>query len=644
MKKSYIAMLGACLLSICFQTLMAQDSKYARANKKYDRLAYVDASDIYLHVAKKGYRSPELLQKLGNTFYFNADYTNAAHWYAELFSLSGSNDGIRPEPIYYLRYSQSLYASGDENGAQEWFDKYAKLVPQKKQMKVAEYNQLIERNSGRYTIQNLEINTSGIDFGASFAGDTLLFASTRDTGTVATRINSWDNRTFLNLYEASINENGSLGNVSKLKRVLKSRFHESSAAVTKDGNTMYFTRNNVTPIKKNGKKETKNLKIYRVMRQANGEWGNLEDLSINSNGFNTAHPALGPDGSKLYFVSDRDGSMGQTDIYVADIKENGSLGTPKNLGPEVNTKGRESFPFVTERNELYFASDGHYGLGGYDVFYMDLSGPMAGALVNVGKPINSEKDDFAFAIDTENKRGYFSSNRPGGKGNDDIYSFVEVKDIAETLKRRVYGKVVDVDTQEPLGNASITVFNGKGDKVYELKTDANGNYSADAINSMSTYRILAEKEKYDSDDVQVVPGNEVNFALKRNTYALAEGADLAKMLNIPMIYFDFGRSDVRPDAEVELQKTLVVMQGHPTLKIDIRSHTDSQGNSAYNLKLSDKRARATMEWLVKNGIERDRLTAKGYGESQLVNRCSNGVPCSEEEHQLNRRSEFIIVE
>ena len=640
-------MLGICLFSICFQTLMAQGDKYDRANKKYDRLAYMDASDVYLYVAKKGYRSPELLQKLGNTFYFNADYTDAAHWYGELFSLLENNDGIQLEPIYYLRFSQSLSASGNENGAQEWFDKYANLVPQEKQRTVAEYNKLIEGNSGRYTIQNLEINTSGIDFGASFDGDRLLFASTRDTGTVATRINSWDNRTFLNLYEAPINENGSLGSASKLKKVLKGRFHESSAALTKEGNTMYFTGNNVTSKKENGKRETKNLKIYRVMRQANGDWGSLEDLSINESGFNTAHPALSPDGSKLYFVSDRAGTIGLTDIFVADINEDGSLGTPKNLGPEVNTKGRESFPFVTERNELYFASDGHYGLGGYDVFYMDLTGPMAGMLLNVGRPINSEKDDFAFAMDTENMRGYFSSNRPGGKGNDDIYGFVEVKDIAEAFKGRLHGKVIDVDTREPLGDVSITIFNGKGDKVEVLKTDADGRYNAALANIMMDYRVLSEKGEYDSDDAQVIWKNgedEVNFALKRNTYALAEGADLAKMLNIQMIYFDFDRSDVRPDADVELQKTLAAMQRYPTLKIDIRSHTDSQGNDSYNMALSDKRAKSTMEWLVKHGIERGRLTAKGYGESQLVNRCSNGVPCSEEEHQLNRRSEFIVVE
>src|SRR5690606_31906860 len=216
--------------------------------------------------------------------------------------------------------------------------------------------------------------------------------------TVATHTSSWDNRTFLNLYEAPIKENGSLGPASKLKEILKSRFHESSATVTKDGKTMYFSRNNITSKEKNRKKEIKNLKIYRAKRQGNEEWGSLEDLSINDKGYNTAHPALSPDGKKLYFVSDREGSLGHTDIFVVDINDNGVLGTPKNLGPKVNTEGRESFPFVTERDELYFSSDGHYGLGGYDVFYINLSGPMAGAPVNVGKPVNSEKDDFAFAI------------------------------------------------------------------------------------------------------------------------------------------------------------------------------------------------------------------------------------------------------
>jgi len=329
-----------------------------------------------------------------------------------------------------------------------------------------------------------------------------------------------------------------------------------------------------------------------------------------------------------------------------DINDNGVLGTPKNLGPKVNTEGRESFPFVTERDELYFSSDGHYGLGGYDVFYINLSGPMAGAPVNVGKPVNSEKDDFAFAIDKEGKKGYISSNRPGGKGNDDMYSIVQVKDIVETLKSRIYGKVLDVDTREPLGNVSITIFNGKGDKIYVLKTDANGDYMADPTNIMLTYRVLSEKGEYDTDDAQIISGNgenEVNFALKRNTYTLTEGVDLAKILNIPMIYFDFDGSDIRPDADVELQKALSVLQRYPALKIDIRSHTDSRGDDAYNRSLSERRARSTMEWLVRNGIDRSRLMAKGYGESQLENPCPNGIPCSEEAHQQNRRSEFIVI-
>lgn len=646
MNKLYIVILGIALFLFNSGSLTAQGGKYTKADKEYDDLAYINASDIYLYVADKGYRSLELLQKLGNTFYFNAEYTEAAHWYGESFSLIGHTDSIQPEPIYYLRYAQSLHASGNRNEAREWFNKYTGLVPQKEQRTVAQYHKLMEKNSGRYIIQNLEVNTSAIDFGASFSGNKLLFASTRDTGTVTTRTSSWDNRTFLNLYEAPINENGSLGPVSKLKGILKSRFHESSATVTKDGNTMYFTRNNITSKEKNKKKETKNLKIYRAKRQGNGEWGDLEDLSINDKGFNTAHPALSPDGKKLYFVSDRKGSVGQTDIFVVEINENGSLGTPENLGPQVNTKGRESFPFVTERDELYFSSDGHYGHGGYDVFYMDLSGTMAGVPINVGKPVNSEKDDFAFAIDKEGKKGYFSSNRPGGQGNDDIYSFVQIKDIAETLKSRIYGKVVDVDTGEPLENAPITILNGKGDKIYMLKTDADGNYMADPTNIMLTYRVLSEKGEYDSDDAQVIAGNgenEVNFALKRNTYTLTEGLDLAKILNIPMIYFDFDGSDIRSDADVELQKALAVLQRYPALRIDIRSHTDSRGDDAYNRSLSERRARSTMEWLVRNGIDRSRLMAKGYGESQLVNHCPNGIPCSEEAHQQNRRSEFIVI-
>src|SRR5690606_3522906 len=228
MNKLYIVILGIALFLFNSGILTAQGRKYAKADKEYDDLAYINASDIYLYVADKGYRSLELLQKLGNTFYFNAEYTEAARWYGESFSLVGRTDSVQPEPIYYLRYSQSLHASGNKNEAREWFKKYTDLVLQKEPRTIAQHHELIEKNSGRYIIQNLEVNTGAIDFGASFSGNKLLFASTRDTGTVATHTSSWDNRTFLNLYEAPIKENGSLGPASKLKGILKSRFHESS--------------------------------------------------------------------------------------------------------------------------------------------------------------------------------------------------------------------------------------------------------------------------------------------------------------------------------------------------------------------------------------------------------------------------------
>jgi len=647
MKKLYIALVGTCLLLCCFQTVMAQVGKYEKANKAYGQLAYLDASDIYRHVAEKGFRSAELLQKLGNSLYFNADYAQAAVWYGELFSHFGKTEGLEQNPIYCLRYAQSLYASGDEKKAKQWFDRYKGLLPPESQGTVTANGLPVDGNPQRYTVENLEVNTSGLDFGASFMGDRLLFASTRDTGTVATHINSWDNRTFLNLYGAAILDNGGLGEVTRLKKVLRSRFHESSPAVTREGDTLYFTRTNVTPKSKKEKKGAKTLKIYRVVRQNNGKWGKPEDLSINGSTFNTAHPALGPKGDRLYFVSDRDGSLGQTDIYVTDILKDGSLGVPQNLGPQINTQGRESFPFVTARNELYFASDGHFGLGGYDVFYTALSGPTARMPINLGAPINSGMDDFAFALDTDKKKGYFSSNRPGGKGNDDIYAFVEHQDIASALMGSLRGTVRDADTGEPLEQVSMTLFNGKGERVGGSKTDAQGNYLFPRVNIGIPYRILSEKEDYDSDDAQFLwaqGADGVDFALKRNSYALVAGADLAKMLNIPLIYFDFGSSQIRPDAAIALQKTLAALERHPGLKIHIRSHTDSQGDDAYNMALSRERARSTLEWLVKNGIARDRLMATGHGESEPVAPCGPGQPCDAAEHQRNRRSELIVME
>jgi len=635
---------GIVLLSmLSFVTVFSQEGKINRADKSYKQLGFIKASEIYEKVANKGYRSVELFEKLGNTYYFNAKYKEAAKWYKELFTLDSS-----VAPVYYRRYAQSLKAVGEDVASKRMFDAYVKRSENvsNSTLTTADYLKMIADNSGRYTLEHLSINTDGIDFGGHVQDGKLIYASTRDTGTFAKRKSSWDGLTFLDLYEVSVDSSGFYGSAVKIKGDVNTRFHESSGCITRDGKTLYFTRNNTTPGMQKEKKAIQHLKIYRATF-IDEKWTQIEDLSINGDHYSTAHPVLSPTEDKLYFVSDRPEAIGATDIFYANIHADGTLGRVENMGNTINTHGRESFPFISDRNELYFSSDGHFGLGGYDVFYIQLSADQEvaeGSLLNVGRPMNSAMDDVAFSIHTPTHKGYISSNRAGGFGYDDIYSFTETKDIRDLIQAEIHGTIIDKSTQEPIANGTVALYDADGTLFTSVVTDANGYYTVTTDRFMS-YSIRASKEGYSTDESYSEKGmesQEINFELERDLYALIEGGDLAKMLGIEEIYFDFDKWNIRSDAEVELQKVLAVMEQYPKLFITINSHTDSRGNAHYNLLLSEKRAQSTKQYLLNHGIDNGRLSAKGYGESKLINQCRNGVQCTEEAHQLNRRSEFII--
>jgi outer membrane protein OmpA-like peptidoglycan-associated protein len=324
--------------------------------------------------------------------------------------------------------------------------------------------------------------------------------------------------------------------------------------------------------------------------------------------------------------------------------ENNKYGTPENVAL-INTEGRESFPFVSSDNELYFASDGHPGLGGHDIFVISLNSLNASDVKNIGAPVNSATDDFAFQIDAATRRGFFSSNRTGGKGNDDIYKFSETKKL--TCDQILVGVITDAETKKVLANTKLTLSGSDMIVVTETTSDANGKYSF-KVTCGKQYYVRAQKESYDVVEKNVIVGKEsgttqLDLELERTLKQVAVGDDLAKLLDIKVIYFDRDKSDIRPDAAFELEKILDVLKQYPSMKIDVRSHTDSRQTHKYNESLSDRRAKSTIQWLIANGISADRLTGKGYGETRLLNKCSDGVDCSEEDHQRNRRSEFIIM-
>jgi len=617
----------------------AQQSKINAADKKYDSYAYIDAIKTYEKVANKGYKSEDMFKKLGNAYYFNSDFEGAAKWYGELFAM---NTAVEPE--YYYRYAQSLKSTGEIEKANKLLGEFNAKNKTDNRAKLYEadvnYLDQIKANSGRYDIENAGINSKYSDYGTFVHDNKVYFASARDTGNFSQRKHKWTGEYFTNLYIANVDS----VKVRKFKSDINTKFHESSPVFTKDGKTVYFTRNNYVKGKK-GKDEEKAtlIKIYSATLE-NGKWTNITDLPFNSDNYSTGHPALSPDEKTMYFASDMPGTSGQSDLYKVNIN-NGSFGTPENLGKTINTEGKETFPFLTDEGEIYFASDGHPGLGGLDVFAGKLSSDgTVSNIQNLGADINSPKDDFAYVIDPESRKGYFSSNKDGGQGSDDIYKFLETKKLR--CIQELNGTITDAKTGAILPGAKVGLY----DNQVVLNTtiaDGSGNYNF-PVECGKTYNVRAEKEEYDTKEVSITIGKvsgktSLPIALDKGVCRVTVGDDLGVCFGIKMIYFDLDKSNIRTEAAIDLEKILVVLNENPSMKLDIRSHTDSRATFKYNESLSDRRAKSTIQWLIKNGVAANRLTGKGYGETQLVNKCADDVPCTEAEHQENRRSEFIIT-
>ena len=627
----------------------AQNGKIKSVEDDYRDFAYVKTSEVLLEVANKGYKSAELFQKLGNSYYFRNDMENAAKWYGELFTM---NEVIDPE--YYFRYALALKGIEDYEESDKWMKKFNELKPDDMRgrafLSKVDYKSNIEELS-RDDIEphNLEINTELSDFGTTEYENGIVFASARGGG----RKYRWNEEPYLDLYLAEKTESG-FGEAKEIQGKVNTKYHESSAVFSPNGKYMFFTRNNFYRLKyKEDGTGVNRLQLYRATLSEDGTWDEIHKVHFNSEDYSVAHPTLNLTGTRLYFASDMPGTFGQSDIFVVDVNDDGTLGEPENLGPSINTEGQESFPFMDTSGNLFFSSTGFPGLGGLDVFKSEeLDQKVEGGsnrdfpIENVGMPVNSSADDFGYYENLVTKRVYFSSNREGGKGSDDIYTF-EVPECEQL----VFGTVQDSKTDELIPNATVILFDGEGKEI-ERKTVGEDAAFEFELDCEMEYLIRGEKETYISDEKRFTTPKkkqelQLQLLLEKDVQEINPCDDLAKILDIPIIYFDFDKSNIRYDAEIELQKVLAVLNKYPTMNIDIRSHTDCRGLADYNERLSDRRAKSTRQYLIDNGIAAERLTAKGYGESQLVNDCgcepTNESSCSEEEHQLNRRSEFIIT-
>ncbi len=618
----------------------SQRGKVAKANKNFDKYSYIDAREVYLKVVEDGYKSAEIYKRLGDTYYYNSEYKSASKWYSSL--LNEFPDDIEPE--YYYRGAQSLKSAGKYTESDEimklFFENGGNDIVAKNFSDHPDYLNSIAENARDFSLDTTSINTELSDFGPSFYGSKVVFSSSKKEEGEKTL--SWNGLPFLDLYQADMDEEGNLSNVTLLDGDVNTKYNESSTAFTKDGKTLYFTRNNFIEGKKGrDSNKTIRLKLYKATKSGDTFWGNVVELPFNGEEFSVAHPALSNNDKRLYFASDMEGTYGQSDLWYVDILEDDSYGEPVNLGATINTEEKETFPFVSDKNKLYFSSDGHVGLGGLDVFVTNLNenGSVTGELTNLGEPTNSAYDDFGFIINEEKRIGYISSNRSGDKGSidDEIYL------INERCVVSINGTVTDIDTGVLLPGAVVSLLDEENQLVDSAIVGSDASYSFIA-DCDKQYSLRGVKTQYTSKEEVVktpIKSGSIVVPLKLKLIGCPPN-DLGCRLTLEPIYFDFDRFNIRPDAEIELAKILAAMREYPELNIHIESHTDSRGDDLYNEILSEKRAQSTLNWLVDQGIDRNRLTAKGYGETQHVNECSNGVKCTEEEHQLNRRSMFII--
>ncbi len=634
------------LTSILIAPGFAQESK-SRAEKDFEDFSYIDAAKEYERKVVKGDDSQETLQRLGDAYYNNVDMANASKWYGQLFSKYERT--LSPE--YIFKYIHSLKGIGNYPLAKALMKIYAEKF-EMTQFEVDQFNDndlaldKIQNLQPQFVVTHLSLNSPFADFGPMFYQDKIIFASSRDSLNLRTRVYQWNEQPYLNLYEADTLQLGSdLVDIRLFGPTINTKYHEAITTFNEAGDLMYFTRNNYT--NKNLERDPEginHLKLYKSQR-SEMDWSPGEEVPFNSVDYSVGQPALDPNGKRLFFVSDMPGGFGQTDIYFVELTDDGGYSEPINLGPTINTSGREMFPFVDDE-KLYFASDGHLGLGGLDVFESALGNGFSKPM-NLGKPLNSKKDDFAFIIDRGRNRGYFSSNRDGGTGDDDIYSFER---LPINCYQTIGGSIRNERNGFPEANAQVFLLDTNGNELAKTKSSRDGIYDFDIrLDCGTTYQIKVEKNGYTggSEDFQTslepYSFNEVPLQIKKLPALIVnEGGQLK--IKIEIIHFDFDKWDIRYDAAVELNKIVFLMNQFPKMIIKIESHTDSRGNDLYNEQLSEKRAQSTKDYIISQGIALDRIeSAIGYGEKQLINRCENGVQCSNDEHDRNRRSEFIIV-
>lgn len=734
------------------QFSIAQKGVLKTADELYGKISYATAAENYEKLRGSKLEDPQMLARLANCYYQMGETVKAE----EVYNLMIKDPSANYEDIY--RYAMTLKENEKYEESEEWLNKFTGL--QASDVRAMQYKgnfnymEDLRAIPERFEINNLDVNTKLTDFGGYYNpnNNEIMFISNRDWEGLTQRDWSGNNLPFLDIFTSKLGSNMQLESEEMFSKRVNTKYHEGPLTYSPNGRRVYFTRNNLG-IKGKHKYDDKgiqNLKLYYADVDSEGKWVNIKEAPYNSQAFSVGHPTVSEDGKTLYFTSDMPGGFGGADIYKATISEgleDVAFGTPVNLGSDINTEGQEMFPWMDLDGNLFFASDGHPGFGGLDVFVAQKAHESSTYTAeNLGAPINGNRDDFAFIMNPDLETGYFSSNRTTGKGDDDIYSFIMLEPL--TIPLKICGEVTDQRSNDLLPGATVDLKDDKGNLIAQTIADDQAKFCFPAEREMN-YIIGVQKEDYfpkeepittmnlepnvseltkdvallkdpglglyglvtdrangqplDSvyikivdlsdgstviDEMTSVSGdvmkplleNKVGDCLKyqiilqRRGYLgktlpfnhciekpglismhqkldfgmdkLEVGMDLGPILGINPIYFDLNKYNIRPDAATELAHIVKVMNDNPNMQIELGSHTDCRASRAYNEKLSDRRAKSSAKWVREKISNPLRIYGKGYGEALLVNDCAcEGKiksDCSEEDHQLNRRTEFII--
>ncbi len=728
------AVLFTLVISLSVQiSSFGQKAKLKKGENYYQTYSYAESIEKYEGLTDK---TTEINRRLAESYYHIGKLKKSEEYYAIL----AASDDKTTEDLY--NYAAVLAMNKKYKESEKWMAEFNKLAKNDSRGKLWVQNkgfyEGLQKDKGRFVIKNLDINGKQEDFGTCYYKGQIVFASTRQPVKMVKRHWNWNELPFLDLYIADVDTSLEFKSLQKFHSSYNKKYHEGPASFSKDGNFMAFTRNNY-----DGKSEEGIIKLQLFTAEfIDGEWTKEKPMHFNSSEYSVGHASLTEDGKTMYFASDMPGGIGGVDIYICKRNDDGSWTTPENLGAKINTEGDEMFPFIHPEGILFFASNGLLGLGGLDVFLSRVTENGFSNLENIGVPVNSSYDDFAFILDDKQESGYFSSNRLDGKGDDDIYMF-------RLLRPFNFGKLIRGTATDSLGNilsnVEVSLYDSqdvvietvvtKEDGKYEFEAEQDKNYSLDGIKleytdgkntadthteeyiviadlelnkwpKFSLYCLIRDEETQEplegvkvtltdyinhNDEIIITPesgdffrklterkiNDSLSYELKLEKegyltetfiynqliyrpgqYNMHEdmnivlnkieiGMDLSKIIDINPIYFDLNKSNIRPDAAIELDKIVKVMTDNPTMVIELGSHTDCRASAAYNMALSDRRAKSSAKYVKERISYPDRIFGKGYGESKLINHCecegSKKVPCTEEEHQQNRRTEFKII-